>query len=717
MERYSDERLRSHALAWTRTWVPWCANHGISDPFAYDLRQGVECLCAVQDLTALDALTADKAEQHATFKAARAAMSAFWSIACPGTDFAEDAAVKAIAVGLRRAAPNLARYHDTWDVSLVFDRVFALAEAGTPIIALPHGKKRAWVALLLKLKTKCRTGDLAPNKSGRGGVFRTYAQQRKELFGLQGDHLAGTVKQLRFYQNKTTIARPSKFSKWHPLGDYLRATDEFPHLGDACPRAMLETYIDETDGLPRADDYLFVSAVKTAKGKHARVVASRLANLIVSVLRECGVPDRFKGHSTRHASLSAGAADPLTDLDAMLSSADLSAKVFRLYYSRNVAEDAEAERKLRHSSHALAAMLSGHQSQHKKWVRDGCIAAELDKARQRDNDKLARAASGKPPAATASTAGKPNAKAPAKSKRPPTAAAKRAAKRAKSADAEWEVESILDSRVDIDGCKVFAVKWAGFEDLTWEPRAHLVNAKTILRAFERSRSKLKMRPTSEPFRRFIPADPTTGKPEVNVMMVRKRALKGQPFFRKMAEPDRRALLRASLSDEDRVVPGPVVEEATGVVAPASTVEPPVVSNADTGTHTPTVVVESPVSSVAAPAEPSKQVRVARGSARAAASRPQDILGGLSLLQLLHGEPVQRCGSTPRVSRLVRAKPPPRAEDSRPWFGTGVPVPDLPCGRLGVSARVPTSLDPSSECATSDAVSPLTPVSMTNGSEG
>ena len=713
MERFSPDRLRVHALTWTRTWVPWCVHHNIRDPFAYDLHMGVECLCAVQDLTHANAELADKAEQHATFKAARAAMSAVWAIACPGTNFAEESAVKAVAVGLRREAPNLARYEDTWDVNLVFDRIFALAEARTPIIALPHAKKRAWAALLLKLKTKCRTGDLAPNKHGRGGVFRRYVQQDKQLYGLQGDYLAGTVKSLRFYMNKTTISRPSLFSKWHQLGDYLRSTDEFPHLADACPRALFETYLEETDGLPRADHFAFVSSTRTKAGKHSGISASRLANCIVGLLRECGVPERFKGHSTRHATLSAGAADPLSDLDNMLSTADLSAKVFRLYYSRSIAEDAKSAQAERQSTRALAEMFGGHQSQHRKWVRAG---SEADKGAAA---AAVKAGSKPSPPVDLSPDVKTATSSKAKTK-PPRRTRATSSKRAGLEEEEFEVEAILDSRYDLSlRVKVFAVKWVGFEELTWEPRAHLGNAKALLQAFERSRSKLKLKaPTIRHVVREKPADPSTGRPAQRAVVMRRRALKSQGYFKALPKAQRAALLKATPSDVDaRVVPGPRLGGRDWPGVPVSTVEPAVPPKVPVSVPTPTSVVESPTGADEVFEPPNKMRRVARGSVRAAALRPQVVLGGLSLLQVLHGKPVKSAeGRTPLISRLVRAKPPPRAEDQGAWFGTGVPQPDLSRGRRG--ARAPTPTRPASSLSetagTPGVVSPLAPVSDDNG---
>ena len=51
-------------------------------------------------------------------------------------------------------------------------------------------------------------------------------------------------------------------------------------------------------------------------------------------------------------------------------------------------------------------------------------------------------------------------------------------------DTEWEVEDILEAR----GARgrrqfQFLVKWTGFDELTWEPAAHLLHAPDIVRQF------------------------------------------------------------------------------------------------------------------------------------------------------------------------------------------------------------------------------------------
>ena len=52
---------------------------------------------------------------------------------------------------------------------------------------------------------------------------------------------------------------------------------------------------------------------------------------------------------------------------------------------------------------------------------------------------------------------------------------------------EWEVEKIVDSRIDADTCEHFyQVKWKGYssKDNTWEPKLNLANCPGLIRAFE-----------------------------------------------------------------------------------------------------------------------------------------------------------------------------------------------------------------------------------------
>ena len=340
MAQYSATGFQNHRLAWTRTWVPFCVERGI-DPFVYNVIGACNCLDLVHEKSAAAAAAAGKHEQHAVFKAARAAMGAIWGL-LHNRVLADEAQIKAMAVGLRRTAPNLARYSDTWDISLVFECLVYMDSKGINYETLPHDKMRPWVELLLKLHTHGRSGDIAPNKDGDGGLYRNYYSHRNEVLrgkrcGFYGNEIENEILRVRWWRNKTIKSRPSHFSKWHHLGVYLQPTPEFPRLAAICVRRWLEAYVEKTDCLPCCTDLTFLSVTKHL-GKHKGIGAQRVSKDVGAAMTECGIPSRFMPHSTRHASLSKKKANGV-HVDNITADADVSAKVFTLFYQQPVTRE------------------------------------------------------------------------------------------------------------------------------------------------------------------------------------------------------------------------------------------------------------------------------------------------------------------------------------------------------------------------------------------
>ena len=337
--------------------MKYCSEHDLHH-WHYDVVAGVDCLVGVQERSEENAVTAGKPAQHSSFKEARAAMCAFWALVHGHHDdnnFASEPRVRAIAVGLRRTNPLLRKYDDTWDISLVFNKIFTMAARGHLIVNMPHQLLRPWLIVLLKLKTGCHSGDVAPGKAPsdgstrRGGICRGfYPRHRNDPAlrqGLRGEFNV-TVKHLRFFMNKTVGGQVSEYSVWHDLGNYLVDTPEYPYLSAACPRAALEAYIKATAPLPRADDYLLISNRREGASKeHFGISAQTAANDTVAVMRACGVPTRFTAHSTRHATLSKKAQEGHNE-DQFLKDACLSQRVFRQFYYQPIVgiDDALVER-------------------------------------------------------------------------------------------------------------------------------------------------------------------------------------------------------------------------------------------------------------------------------------------------------------------------------------------------------------------------------------
>ena len=332
-----------HRRAWCRFWCAYANNNGITNFFAYNMYEGCACLEAVHQRAEQLAKEKGAKAQHASFKEARAAMSAFWGLVHPDTNFAEVRAVKAMAKGLRRVAPLKAKHADTWDIQLVFDKLFELARRGIRVVDMDHDKMRGWLALMIKIKTAGRSGDVGFVRSGdRGGLYRGFYPRdtNKMRCGLRGDWLEPHVTHVRWYMNKTVAGQADDYSPWHPLGDHLEDSRAFPFLSAACPRRMLEAYLDKTDTLPRSDDLVLISSVKK-DGRYFGITAQTVANDVGAVMTVCGVAARFNAHTTRHASLSKRRAGGAS-IDDIVGSANISAKVFKNFYNRPIDKAAAA---------------------------------------------------------------------------------------------------------------------------------------------------------------------------------------------------------------------------------------------------------------------------------------------------------------------------------------------------------------------------------------
>jgi hypothetical protein len=315
--------------------VPFCAARDL-DPWVYDVIQGANCLAQEQRRAAQNARALGKPVQHAVFKHVRAGIGAIWLFAHHDKPpFAEDTMVKGTAVGLRREAPLLARYDDTWDPNIVFGYIYAMAVRGVFIVDMPHGRQRPWVILLVRLRTAARSADVCHNKFGRGGIYAIYGPAARDVrVGIRGNSDDGTITDVRFFKNKTVAGRASLFGKWHSLGGYLSGTAAHPLLRAICPRRAIESYWENVRALPRNGDELFVSTKAAKDGRFRCIGRDTAAHDVSKLLRLVGVPERFHPHSTRHARISQATREPGASLDDISRHVDVSKKVIDLFYQR-----------------------------------------------------------------------------------------------------------------------------------------------------------------------------------------------------------------------------------------------------------------------------------------------------------------------------------------------------------------------------------------------
>ena len=164
---------------------------------------------------------------------------------------------------------------------------------------------------------------------------------------------------------------------------------------------------------------------------------------VYSVMGVCGVPERFRAHSSRHAALSKQSALK-RDQSEFLAEANMSAKVYKLFYYQPIvgidelAIEAAAERDgfgLRDTKASVSATLSA------------CATAA-----------------------------------------PESTSAHEASAECEDAGT-YVVRAILDRRDGVGAGPQYLVHWEGYpvEQSTWEPASHLDGARETITAFEARR--------------------------------------------------------------------------------------------------------------------------------------------------------------------------------------------------------------------------------------
>ena len=495
--------FHKHSRAWVRFWCAWDYNESKGNdkkpnPWCYDWMRGLACLCDVHTRAEIYAKNLKKRPDMSLFKEARAAMAAFWSIQHPQSSFAEEKQVKLVAKGLRAMAPSLARYSDTWNVSLIWDKIIAMSKEGIDLMRLPHAHLRKWVVMLLKLRTGARTSDLAGhfNELGhlRGGLYRGWFPSEETLevkCGLRGDPSTLDVSHVRWFMNKTIIRRPAVFSAWFAIGDKLKNTPEEPFLETRCVRSLLQRYLTLTTGLTRGEsetnNSVFVIAKKNVYGIVTAASVDTLRNDCKKVMKLCGVPKRFLPHSTRHASLSFKTDPNQQNLPVakVLHGVDMTTKTFTSYYQQPISSDVASPPKDKPSA------------KRRKKGKPTAKSAKTSPAEGKPPSKDAKCKKRKKNAASPSAGPPAPVKLPAKIQwlqksvdpeqplsepPPPTTeeltwhkSSRLLSKDKLNTDSIYDVEMILGSR-NVEGVSEYQVQWKGFsaKEATWEPMANLV---------------------------------------------------------------------------------------------------------------------------------------------------------------------------------------------------------------------------------------------------
>lgn len=491
--------MKKHIALWNRIWLPFCAANGVTDPTAWAPVQAANCLTEHQENYIDRTETAgDRKPQHHVYKELRAALGAIFSFYHNGVQLAETFMIKATAEGLRRDHPLRARYEDTWNPNIFFAYIYAMASHGVYIADMEHGEMRPWVAMLLKLRTGGRSADLCENKNGKGGLFRNYSPASPiVLAGLRGRRDQGTITHVRWHDNKTGRFVPGEYSGWMSLGGYVTATEASPLLACICTRRALEAYVHKTHDLPRDTDAVFISKHPSKPRDGSRVKKfsaignEAIANDVGAVMTQCGVPARFKPHSTRHAHISMALAMGHSTKE-VAQSVRVSEKIMDHFYARPMADPLQAT-ELAELGEQTAMMLGSRGAGRRRFPE---LPAPVEALRHLQNGIVSGgAASASSTVATVSM------------EPPPTAAFTYAVANPVQQGSEqlFEVESILSERY-FEGEEQFQVRWKGWssEHDTWEPKNNLVWATEAIEAYkakgeraQRSRTA-KRRLTEEP---------------------------------------------------------------------------------------------------------------------------------------------------------------------------------------------------------------------------
>jgi hypothetical protein len=328
--------MSRHRVKWDTVYVPWCERNGY-DPYLYSVPQVVNFLEDQQQRFQRAHDAAGKARNHAGFKEARAAVAHMLLLIYPHKPRISDHHhVKQMAVDLRKSAPNLPRYVETIPLDPIFAMLVQEYLAGWRFDTMDFTLLRDRAMLLLRLKVHGRSADIAV-------INRAFADMRDPHAGLSGSSSDFRVLQVRYDFNKTWNAAGSRFSSWKDLGPYLSDVQGFrPEFALCCVRSAVETYLRRTYALPLAPwvdkvrplERVFRLFVTTQKrrGFYCGLSADTVANRVKMLMEKAGIDVlAFQPHILRSASMRA-AISAGDAVDAVLSRASVSLKVFKVYY-------------------------------------------------------------------------------------------------------------------------------------------------------------------------------------------------------------------------------------------------------------------------------------------------------------------------------------------------------------------------------------------------
>ena len=193
-----------------------------------------------------------------------------------GMSLTSSATVRRIRTALRRIQPPVPRYHEFFDIALVF-RVLA---SWGPSTHLALKQLRARAITLLRMDSFARSADLS-------GLWRS-----------QCEFVAGGAR-LRFFKPKELrvhVGTRDLFSSWVHIGCV-------PELPDICAVCNLREYLQRTEALASgAREFPFFLPLRRP---FSRLHSDTFSNVVQLVLTAAGVDPRFLPHAVRGSALTA----------------------------------------------------------------------------------------------------------------------------------------------------------------------------------------------------------------------------------------------------------------------------------------------------------------------------------------------------------------------------------------------------------------------------
>jgi len=243
----------------------------------------------------------DKGLQYRTLNVYRSAISTT-HLPVEGLPLGSHALVKRFMKGVFELRPALPKYQYTWDVS----RVLSLLKSWSPARTLSIKQLTLKLVMLIALVSAGREQSLS----------LLDVRYKKKT----SDGVCFTINRL----SKTS--RPGRVT--HDI-----VLPSFPRDKRICPVFYLKEYVSRTRSFRLCDSFLFRAMVEP----HQAVGSTTIARWLKLVLQEAGVDtNKFTGHSTRSAAVSAAALRGVSAKDIMKMANWSTSSTFEKFYRKPV---------------------------------------------------------------------------------------------------------------------------------------------------------------------------------------------------------------------------------------------------------------------------------------------------------------------------------------------------------------------------------------------